>query len=92
MALKTQLHFVTFGQIHTHYVNGKTFDKDTVAVIKVPKGSNAREIVESYFGLVFAFDYPQEYWNRQKADYFPKGYAGVNFNATHHEIEDQVTN
>ncbi len=58
--------YVTFGQTHAHSVNGKTFDKDCVAVIKTEKAWEGRD--------------KEEYWKEnEQLKYFPRGYINVNF-------------
>jgi hypothetical protein len=50
-------HYFTFGQIHVHRVNGKTFDADSVVMIEAPDAMVAREIMVENFGLKWAFQY-----------------------------------
>jgi hypothetical protein len=69
--------YVTFGQVHVHSVNGKTFDKDTVAVIESESPEKGREIAFETFGDKFCFEYPEAHWEG-KMEYFPKGYVNVN--------------
>lgn len=64
--------FVTFGQDHAHSINGKTFDKDCVAVV-----NGDRDRVFEIFGPKFSFEYPEEYWDDEKMRYFPRGYIEV---------------
>lgn len=70
--------FVIFGQIHIHSVNGKTFDKDCVAVIKHNKPEDGRALAVEYFGLQFCMEYPQDHWDEKLLKYFPRGYVTVN--------------
>lgn len=70
--------YVTFGQTHAHSVNGKTLDKDTVAVIKSESMERGREIAFELFGPKFCFEYPEQYWNESDMKHFPKGYVEVN--------------
>lgn len=67
--------FITFGQIHTHVVNGKTLDKDTVAVLEVPDFAHAVVLINLYFGTNYCFSYPEERWDEAQMKYFPKGYV-----------------
>lgn len=69
--------FITFGQDHTHSINGKTLDKDTVAVIESPTFEEAMVLINEYFGSVYSFSYPEEYWDEAKLSYFPKGYVYI---------------
>ena len=64
--------YVTFGQNHTHSVNGKTLDKDCVAVV-----SGDREKVFALFGPKFCFEYPEGSWDEGMLKYFPRGYVEV---------------
>lgn len=62
--------FVTFGQTHVHSIDGKTFDKDCVAVVE-----GDRDKVFEIFGPKFCFEYPEEHWDESKMmQYFPRGY------------------
>lgn len=70
--------YVTFGQTHTHSVNGKTLDKDTVAIIKSGSAEEGRELAFSFFGPQFCFEYPEDRWDKGDMKYFPKGYVEVN--------------
>lgn len=65
--------YVTFGQNHTHRINGKTFDRDCVAVV-----NGDRETVFELFGPKFCFEYPENYWDEDTLKYFPRGYIEVN--------------
>lgn len=60
--------YVTFGQVHTHRVNGKTFDCDCVAVV-----NGDRDQVVELFGLEFCTTYSEESWNEDQLKYFPRG-------------------
>jgi len=65
--------YVTFGQNHIHEINGKTFDKDCIAVV-----NGDREKVFKIFGSKFCFEYPEEFWREKNImNYFPRGYVEV---------------
>ena len=64
--------YVTFGQDHTHRLNGKVFDKDCVAVVN---GDRAR--VFDLFGTRFCMEYPEDHWDDAKLRYFPRGLIAV---------------
>ena len=65
--------YVTFGQDHVHKINGKTFDKDCVAIV-----AGGRKEVFEIFGAKFCFEYPEKHWDDAKMDYyFPRGYVEV---------------
>tara|TARA_R110000744_G_C19371578_1_gene562724 strand:- start:22632 stop:22853 length:222 start_codon:yes stop_codon:yes gene_type:complete len=70
--------YVTFGQAHTHSINGKTLNKDTVAVIESESAEAGREMAFDLFCDKFCFEYPEEHWDDSKMHYFPKGYVKVN--------------
>ncbi len=48
-------YYITFGQIHTHSINGITFDKDIVAEITADTYEEARKKAFELFGNKFAF-------------------------------------
>ena len=64
--------YVTFGQTHTHSVNGKTFDKDCVAIVNGDR-AKAFEIFEGQF----CFEYSENEWEDENIKYFPRGYITV---------------
>lgn len=64
--------YVTFGQVHTHRVNGKTFDCDCVAAIDDP-GDRSR-IFET-FGDKFFTTYDD--FSKVDMKYFPRGVIEV---------------
>lgn len=67
--------YVTFGQVHTHSVNGKTFDKDSVAVIEAENYAIGRKKTFDYFGDQFYTTYHD--LDYVKMDYFPRGMIDV---------------
>ena len=69
--------YFTFGQRHTHRVNGITFDCDSVAVINADDESAARAKAFEYFGDKWCFSYPENQWNDEKMKYFPRGLIEV---------------
>jgi len=74
---KTYNHYVTFGQIHTHRVNGKTLDCDTVARFQAKNAQEGRTKAVDYFGGMFFTDYHDIQWNDEKLEYFPKGIIDI---------------
>ncbi len=50
-------YYFTFGQVHTHSVNGKTFDKDCVVSIKAGSSDSARRKMFDTFGQKWASQY-----------------------------------
>ena len=69
--------YITFGSAHTHRVNGKTLDKDCVAVIESPSHQEGRAKAFELFGPKFCFETPEEYWDEDKMRFFPRGYIDV---------------
>ena len=45
--------YITFGQVHVHSVNGKTFDKDSLCEIEATSKREAHELAMDVFGGVF---------------------------------------
>lgn len=66
-------HYVTFGQVHTHRINGKTLDRDTVAVFQSESAGEGRKKAFELFGDKFFTDYHGEQWKDSNLSYFPKG-------------------
>jgi len=71
------MYYVTFGQIHVHRVNGRTFDCDTVAVIDAVNLNAAREDAFRLFG---------DRWHQCEErmpdmSYYPRGLVGVDLDA-----------
>ena len=58
--------YITFGQVHVHSINGKTFDKDCVAEVDLPE-KEAREI----FHPKFCFSYTD--LSKLDMSFFPRG-------------------
>ena len=69
--------YVTFGQIHTHSVNGITFDKDCVAVIEADTASAGRDKAFSLFGRKFCTTYTDATYVESIMKHFPRGYIEV---------------
>ena len=45
--------YITFGQIHVHSVNGKTFDKDCLAEIEAETREEAHSMAMKIFNKLF---------------------------------------
>ena len=73
--------YVTFGQEHVHSCNGKTFDKDCVAVIEGPNAFVNREKAFALFGPKFCFEYSEDKWDDRSLKYFPRGLINVENNS-----------
>lgn len=71
--------YVTFGQIHVHSVNGKTFDKNCVAVIESDDIISGRNRVFAIFDRKFCTSYYEDEWKEaDQLRYYPRGYINVN--------------
>lgn len=77
--------YITFGQAHTHRVNGNTFDCDCVAVIDDP---GDRSVIFDHFGREWAFQYDDT--ESVKMEYYPRGLIHVS-NATKEITEKETT-
>ena len=64
--------YVTFGQGHTHRINGKTFDTDCVALL-----DGGRDAVFETFGRKWCFEYSEEHFDKIDMKYFPRGVIEV---------------
>lgn len=64
--------YVTFGQVHSHEINGKLFDKDCVAIV-----NGNRDTVFEIFGRYFCFEYTEEEFDFNSMHYFPRGFINV---------------
>jgi hypothetical protein len=56
----------TFGQVHIHFVNGKTFDKDCVVKITA---DDPRKVMVYTFGEKWALEYDRE----PCMEWYPRG-------------------
>jgi hypothetical protein len=61
--------YFTFGQIHAHSVNGKTFDKDCVVKINAKNSNNARTKMFDTFGKKWSM----EYHKLPDMNFYPRG-------------------
>jgi len=66
--------YVTFGQAHTHSINGRTIDKDCIVVLETESAKAGRDLAFEIFGPKFCFEYPETHWDDSKMHYFPRGY------------------
>ena len=69
--------YVTFGQTHTHSVNGKIFDKDCIAVIEAIDMNEGRQKTFEYFGDKFFTTYKREQLSPATIAFFPRGFIEV---------------
>ncbi len=49
--------YISFGQVHVHKVNGKTFDKDCLALIKAQTELEGRNMAFKVFGASWFTSY-----------------------------------
>lgn len=65
---------ITFGQQHAHRVNGVTFDKDSVAVVKAENENEAREFAQDVFNNHYHNCTPEKQFDDSgNIKYFPRG-------------------
>lgn len=69
---------ITFGQVHSHVVDDKCLDKDSVAVLELDSTTTVRNVVriiQSLFGNAYANWYTEGEWARMDCDkYYPRGH------------------
>ena len=70
--------YVTFGFDHVHEVDGKTIDKDCVAVITSGSAAEGRKSAFEMFGDKFCFEYPEDHFSFDSMRYFNRGLINVN--------------
>ena len=70
-------YYITFGQVHVHSVNGKTFDKDCLAEIEAETNEEAHKIAMEVFNERF-----HECHNAERLNgilgYYPRGVIPLN--------------
>lgn len=69
--------YITFGQVHTHRVNGITFDRDVVAEIECDNHEHGRDIAFELFDGEFMTSYDEEQI-KENLHYFPRGIMRAN--------------
>ncbi len=68
----------TFGQSHVHVINGRTLNKDRVAVIPCTNAAEGRAKAFEFFGPKFFTTYFDTAWKEEEMlKYFPGGYVEV---------------
>lgn len=70
-------HYVTFGQQHTHRVNGITLDCDSVACYEAKDYSEGRTKAFELFGTKFFTDYHDTQFPMEDLHYFPRGIINI---------------
>ncbi len=61
--------YISFGQVHTHSVNGQTIDKDCIVEISEPSMIEARKRAFKLFGRKFFTVYN----HAPDMEYYPRG-------------------
>lgn len=69
--------YITFGQVHVHRVNGKTFDRDSVAVIECTDEEDGRKKAFQYFDDKWHECIPENKFDPIIMNYFPRGLIEV---------------
>jgi hypothetical protein len=69
--------YITFGDNHTHEINGQIFDGDCVAVIENVTPAQGRARAFELFGPVFSFEYPEKNFDHASMHYFKRGFVVV---------------
>jgi len=70
--------YITFGQTHVHSVNGKTFDKNCVAVFDCFTSKDGREKANTYFNKQYHNSYTE--FHEVNMEYYPRGLIEVEKN------------
>lgn len=70
--------YVTFGQSHTHTVNGNTLDKNCIAIIECVNEEDGRAKALEFFDSKFCMEYYETRFNINDLDYYPRGLIKVN--------------
>lgn len=70
--------YITFGQIHTHSINGKTVDKDCVAAIECETFDQGRKMAMEWFDGKFHESLTVERITEDLMSYYPRGIIEVN--------------
>lgn len=68
---------ITFGQAHVHRVNGKTFDRDCVAIVEGETVYDADKLAFELFKDKFHQRILEEAWDEDDMKYYPRGYIEV---------------
>ena len=71
--------YISFGQVHAHRVNNKTFDCNTLAEISCESHKHGRELAFEYFGDKFFSSYTEaEIADPEFMKWFPHGILKAN--------------
>lgn len=64
-----KIYYISFGQVHTHSVNGKTFDKDCLCALEANDYHDAHAKAMEIFNGTFCFVYS----HLPDMSFFPRG-------------------
>ncbi len=67
-------YIITFGQLHTHRIQGKTFDCDCVAEVEAEDEQAARDL----FYPRFCFSYPENKFDEDDMKFYHRGKIKIN--------------
>lgn len=71
---ETKRFIITFGQQHTHRVNGFTFDKNSVAIIKAEDEHKARDVAFELFNNKWHMSHLERHFDADNTiKYYPRG-------------------
>ena len=68
--------YITFGQIHVHSVSGRTFDKDSLAMLEADTREEAHQEAMEIFNGKFHNCYSEDKLS-EIIEYFPRGVIKV---------------
>lgn len=74
--------YITFGQIHIHYINDIPIYKDCIAAIEHDENEDGHDIAMELFNANFHNAYPEEYFNTIKdktMPYYPRGIIEIGY-------------
>ncbi len=89
--MQSKLHFITLGQGHTHKISGKLLTKDTVVVFRINTDQSPELPIRELFGLEYSTYYSEDNWNPDHIKYYPDGYVCIDWNMSHSQIEEYLT-
>lgn len=73
--------YITFGQVHTHFIAGITFDKDCVAVVECDSAKDGREKAFKFFGDKFHNASLEDDFDIDDLKYYPRGFVEIPLDA-----------
>lgn len=71
-------HYVTFGSVHVHKINGKLLHSNVVARFDTENAKTGREKAFELFGRQFSFEYHETEWDeKDQMKYYLGGYVDI---------------